>query len=191
MNNFFNNDTYLVDEKAFTIINEYKMYDAQGVQLGVARENRTLLRIILSLFVSKKNLPFNIELTNTNGNIVSSITKSFTLFMPTLKMHDDKGFHIATIKQKFGLKPRFDILDVTGNNIGSIMGDFVAWNFSIIDSTGADVGSISKKYNGLGKELFTTADKYVVSVSPQLTDEVLRSTIITIACALDMIMKEN
>lgn len=191
MDKFFCNDTYFVDEKAFTIINEYKIYNQQGVQMGVARENKTLLRMILSLFAGKKNLPFTIELTDADGRIVSSLVKGVTLFLPSIKMHNAQGQHIATIKQKFGLKPRFDITDVMGNNIGTIQGDFVAWNYVVTDTVGNQVGTISKKYNGLGKEMFTTADKYVVSISPALNDEVLRPTLISIAAGLDMILKEN
>ncbi len=191
MDKFFSNDTYFVDEKAFTVINEYKIYNTEGTQVGVARENGSAARVALSLVASKKNIPFKIDITDAEGHVVSTLTKGVTIFMPTIKMLDGQGQQIATIKQKFGLKPKFDITDMSGRAIGTIKGDFVAWNFTILDAIGNEVGTISKKYNGLGREMFTTADKYVVTVSPSLNDEVLRSTIISIAAGLDMILKED
>lgn len=191
MDNFFSNDTYFIDEKAFTIINEYKIYNTTGAQIGVARENRTTARIILSLFVGKKYLPFTIDLVDAQGRVVSSLVKGVSVFLSTIKMLDARGLHIATIKQKFGLTPKFEITDISGRLLGSIKGDFVAWNYIISDASGAQVGTISKKFSGIGREIFTTADKYIVSVDPSLTDEVLRSTIISIAAGLDMILKEN
>jgi len=191
MDKFFSNDTYFVDEKAFAVINEYKIYNTEGTQVGVARENGSAARVALSLVASKKNIPFKIDITDAEGHVVSTLTKGVTIFMPTIKMLDGQGQQIATIKQKFGLKPKFDITDMSGRAIGTIKGDFVAWNFTILDAIGNEVGAISKKYNGLGREMFTTADKYVVTVSPSLNDEVLRPTIISIAAGLDMILKED
>jgi len=34
----------------------------------------------------------------------------------------------------------------------------------IVDNAGVTIGTITKKWNGISKEAFTTADKYVVDI---------------------------
>jgi uncharacterized protein YxjI len=46
-----------------------------------------------------------------------------------------------------------------------VKGDWKGWNFQITSSTGEELGSITKKWAGLGKELFTNADTYVIALS--------------------------
>jgi uncharacterized protein YxjI len=43
----------------------------------------------------------------------------------------------------------------------------------------------------MAKEIFTTADKYVVSVKSELTDTVKRKAIIASAIVIDMILNEK
>lgn len=191
MEDFFKYNSFFIDEKALTVINEYKVYDGKGRQIGVCKENRSLGRVVLSLLASKKTLPFRLELSDEKGRVVATLTKGVSVFMSTMKMFDSRGVHISTIKEKFGLKPRFEILDTANNKIGEIKGDIFAWDFVISDAMGNKIGYIDKEFGSAARELFTTADKYVVEVSPSLYDEVLRQTIITIACGLDMILKEN
>lgn len=191
MDSFFLNNSLFVDEKVTIMRNEYKIYDSQGVQIGVCKEKRSIASMALSMLASKDVMPFRLELSDARGNVIATLSKGVTLFMSTLKMHDARGVHISTVKQKFGLKPRFEIMGVNGNKLGEIKGDFLAWDFVIYDGNGNNIGAINKKMGSLVREMFTTADKYNVFVSPDLNDEVLRQTILTIASGLDMIFKEN
>lgn len=191
MDSFFFNNSLFVDEKVTVMRNEYKIYDSQGVQIGVCKERRSVASAALSLLSSKNTMPFKLELTNAQGNVIATLTKGVTVFMSTLKMHDARGVHISTVKQKLGLKPRFEIMDVNGNKLGEIKGDIFAWDFTIYDAVGNNIGTVNKKMGSLAREIFTTADKYNVTVSPNLTNEVLRQTILTIAAGFDMIFKEN
>lgn len=191
MDSFFLNNSLFVDEKVTIMRNEYKIYDSQGVQIGVCKEKRSIASMALSMLASKDVMPFRLELSDARGNVIATLSKGVTLFMSTLKMHDARGVHISTVKQKFGLTPRFEIMGVNGNKLGEIKGDFLAWDFVIYDGNGNNIGAINKKMGSLVREMFTTADKYNVFVSPDLNDEVLRQTILTIASGLDMIFKEN
>ncbi|MDP3104212.1 MAG: phospholipid scramblase-related protein [Candidatus Methanoperedens sp.] len=50
---------------------------------------------------------------------------------------------------------------------------------------------MTKKWAGLGKELFTTADNYVVDMSPQASDETLKKLVLSAAFCVDMVLKER
>ena len=123
---------------------------------------------------------------------VAQLKRGLTLFMSKVQIFNEAGASIGSFKQKFTLlKPKFTLMNNLGQEIATIKGDWKAWNFEITDASGQIVGSIGKKWNGLGKELFTTADKYAVNIEPSLTDETTRIAVSSVAAAIDMILKEG
>ena len=78
----------------------------------------------------------------------------------------------------------------TDELIGTITGDWLAWDFKILDKQQNQLATISKKWNGAMKEFFTDSDKYVISVSPQVTDDKMRMAIISASAVIDKINKE-
>ena len=65
-----------------------------------------------------------------------------------------------------------------------------AWNFNIQDAQGAEVARITKTWEGLAKTMFTTADNYVVQISPALQDP-LRSLVVASALSIDTALKQD
>ncbi|MBQ1698103.1 MAG: hypothetical protein II075_09500 [Bacteroidales bacterium] len=191
MNNFFQKNTFIIDQKVWTIANSYRILGEDGQQIGVIQENLPASRFILSLFMSKKNLPFTLHLKDADGNIMATIEKGFSLFTATIAIIDSNGARIGTIKQKFTLlKPSYEVYDASNNLIGTISGDWLAWDFKILDNGQNILATISKKWNGAMKELFTDSDKYIISVSPQVTNERIRMAIISASAVIDKINKE-
>jgi uncharacterized protein YxjI len=89
------------------------------------------------------------------------------------------------------LKPEFRILDTNNEQIAIINGNWTAWNFNITDSKDAVIGTISKKWNGVLKESFTTADKYVVAIDPKVEEDTKKVAIVAAAITIDMVLKES
>jgi len=193
MDKFFLNNTYVIDEKVqvLTFTNGYKVYDGSNNEIGFIKEILPASRLLLSIIVSKQNLPMTLEVHNTEGKTIASLTRGFTFFWPTIKVLDENGTQVASIKHKLGLKPKFELLDMSGNKMATIKGDWIAWDFNITDTNENKIGTISKKFNGLVKELFTDADKYVVNIDPSVTNEAQRIAIASTAAAIDMILKEE
>jgi uncharacterized protein YxjI len=67
----------------------------------------------------------------------------------------------------------------------------LAWNFTINDVDGNTIGTISKKWNGLLKEAFTTADKYIVSIQTDIAENDKKVAIVATAITVAMIFKEK
>lgn len=193
MDKFFLNESFVIDEKVqvLTMKNSYKVYDAQGQDIGMIKENLPASRMLLSLFVSKSNLPFELDFFNAEGRQIAAIKRGFTFFTSKCSVHDESGQIVGYIKQKFSLKPKFTILNASEQEVAVIQGDWIAWDFKISDKGGTQIGQVSKKWNGAMKELFTDADKYNVTLSPSVADENVRIAIVATAAAVDMILKED
>lgn len=193
MNNFFDNNVFLIDEKvgAFKLTNAYRVYDKEGKEIGGIQQKMSGSRVMLALLVNKAMLPFSLDIVDETGAIVATIKRGWSFILSKIIVLNGEGKEIAYIKQKFSLKPKFHIMDMEERVIGRIEGDWLAWDFKIKDNQENNIGSISKKWNGLMKEVFTTADKYIASVSPEVTDINQRIAVIATAITIDMVLKES
>ena len=68
--------------------------------------------------------------------------------------------------------------------------EFSGWDFSFVSGT-RQLARVTKKWGGLGKELFTTADNYVLSIDDSVPpDSPLRQLILGAVMCIDMVLKE-
>jgi len=63
------------------------------------------------------------------------------------------------------------------------------WTFNIIHETG-DVGVITKKWSGLGKEVFTDADNFGITFSSELK-ETTKAILLGAVFLIDFLYFEN
>jgi uncharacterized protein YxjI len=112
--------------------------------------------------------------------------------MSKIVIKNAQGNTVGTIKQKFKLfKPTFKIFDPSETLIAEISGDWKAWNFTITDTSQNQIGTISKKWAGAMKEIFTSADKYNVSIDPSYSNLQNKIAILSGAITIDMVLKES
>ncbi len=191
---FFESNEYFIDEKVnlLQFENEYKVYDGSGQQIGSVLQRISMGQKLLRLLVNKKIMPFHMEIVDVHGNIQATINRGWTFWMSQIQVHDSLGMHLGTIKQKFAfLKPIFHIFGSMDNKIAEINGDWTAWNFTIQDQNGVEIGSIDKKWAGAMKEVFTSADKYNVSIVPAVVEDRNKIVIVATAITIDMVLKET
>jgi len=192
--NFFDLNNYFVDEKVnfFKFENCYQIYNDKGENIGAIKQKLTSGQKILRLLLNKSMLPFLLEIKNTNDQLEASISRGWTFFMSKIIIKDAYGNSIGTIQQKFKLiKPSFKIFNNSGMIIAEISGDWKAWNFAIKDPSNVQIGSISKKWAGAMKEIFTSADKYNVSIDPNYSNRENKIAILSGAITIDMVLKES
>ncbi|XGB39002.1 MAG: hypothetical protein LVT47_12595 [Cyanobacteria bacterium LVE1205-1] len=112
--------------------------------------------------------------------------------MSKIIISDGSGNKLGSVQQKFKLfKPNFKIYDSNEVQIAEITGDWKAWNFTITDAAGTQIGTIGKKWAGALTELFTTADKYNVSIDPTYANKENKIAILASAITIDMVLKES
>ncbi|MDR1918856.1 MAG: hypothetical protein LBQ65_04320 [Tannerellaceae bacterium] len=191
---FFEHNDYFIDEKVglLKFNNAYKVYNSDGIQIGNVQQSTSTGEKLLRLLLSKSMLPFRLDIKDTEGVVLATIKRGWTLFMSKIHVLDANGVEIASIKQKFKFfKPTFLILDPAGAQIGKISGDWKAWNFTIADNADRPIGTITKKWNGILKEALTTADKYVVSIQPNVVDQAKKIILVATSITIDMVLKES
>jgi uncharacterized protein YxjI len=191
---FFKYDDYFIDEKVafLKFTNAYKVYNSGGDTIGAIRETMPAGLKVLSLLLGKAFLPFKLDILDTEENVLAAIKRGWTFFMSKIEVLDARGSVIAHINQRFKLlKPTFNILDPQGSPIAAITGDWKAWNFTITGNEGGQIGTITKKWAGILKEAFTTADKYIVSIKPGAPVDAKKIALIATAITIDMVLKES
>jgi hypothetical protein len=73
--------------------------------------------------------------------------------------------------------------------VAQVKGNWIGWNFKFIAQNGKEIGIVSRKWSGLGKELFTSADNYVVALhEPNPAAAVL---LLAAGLAVDTVYKED
>ena len=191
MENLFDKETIVVNQKFTIINNEYQILDESGAEIGFVKEQASSLESILKLFMSKKLLPWKMDILDPQKNVLISISKGLTFFLSKISVKNAAGVEIAQIKQNFALKPKFEVCNTAGAVIASVEGNFIAWDFKVTDAQGNQIGTVNKQYGGLAKEIFTDSDKYVVKIDKSLSDPTLRSAVISAACIIDKVLKER
>lgn len=185
----------VVNQKAklIELTNEYAVLDAEGKQIGKVTQvgqskAKKVLRLVSNL---DQFLTHKLEVRDANDQVVLQLTRPAKIMKSTVIVSDPNGTEIGKIVQENMIgKIRFG-LEAGGNAIGSVNAEnWRAWNFSIKDATGAEVARVTKKWEGVVKAAFTTADNYVVEI-PSPLQEPLRSLVVAAALAVDTALKQD
>lgn len=192
--NFFETNSYFIDEKVnfFKFENCYQIYNEQGANIGSVKQKLSAGQKFLRLLLKKPMLPFLLEIRDSEDRLQASISRGWTFWMSKITITNPHGKVVGTVKQKFKFfKPTFNIFDASDSHIAKINGDWKAWNFHITDPTENQIGAINKKWNGAMKEIFTTADKYNVTIHPEFAQNDNKVAILAGAITIDMVLKES
>jgi uncharacterized protein YxjI len=97
---------------------------------------------------------------------------------------------IGTFKSRLlTLGGKFGVYDAGGNEVAMVKGNWVGWDFRFLTASGAELGVVSRKWGGVAKELFTSADSYVVAVHEP--DSAAAILLLAAGLAIDTVYKEN
>jgi len=193
-NPFFSPNRYFIDEKVdfFKFENRYLLYDGDGMPIGGIYQKLTAGQKLLRLLFNKGMLPFMLEIQDEAGVVQATVKRGWTFWMSSIDILDHQGQGIGKIKQQFRLlKSRFRIYDTQEQLVAEINGDWTAWDFVISNAQGQPIGAIAKKWAGMAKEFFSTADKYNVGISPELNNPQQKVIILAAAITIDMVLKES
>lgn len=143
----------------FETKNRYAINSSEGAELYKAgEESHFLARVILKMM-----RPFVIHIVSNAGGEILRIRKPFRFYFHEVRVEDQHGGTIGRVVREFAVfKRNFNVLDAGGAEVCRISGPFWhPWTFHIL-SNGSSVGKISKKWSGLGKEMFTDADTFSI-----------------------------
>ncbi|GFO97954.1 scramblase family protein [groundwater metagenome] len=189
-------NTFFVKEHVgyFKAANAYDVLDpATGQIIGTVREAIPNFFIKLLKFTYLKTLlPFTVDIFDDDGMKLVTLKRSFTFFRSNVNVLDANQQKLGSFQQRLlSLGGKFEVFDKTDQPVAMLEGNWKGWDFKFKDKQGREIGKVTKKWAGLGKELFTTADNYIVDISPQAGDEMLKKLVLSAAFCVDMVLKEG
>lgn len=189
-------DTILVKERVglMKMSDTYDLYDpASGTSVGVCQEIVPWWVHLLRFAVNKRLLPTTVKVLDNGQQEILEIRRGFSLLSPKLQVLDGNGNLMGYLKAKlFTIGTSFRVLDASDVEIATLKGDWKGWNFRLVNPMGAELGTLSKKWAGIGKELFTSADNYVISLAPDVAGRSsTRRMLLAAALAVDTCYKEK
>lgn len=160
--------------------------------IGVAKDEPKAFWKFMRLLIKKHILPTAINVYESE-----SLPPVLTLakkpgFLRISVAVETQGRALGLFKSKFfSLGGGFFIYDQQGQQIGEVKGDWKGWNFRVLDNSGRELGLVTKKWAGIGKELFTTADNYMISLSDGSTNPDTTALLMAAGLAIDVVFKEK
>jgi uncharacterized protein YxjI len=197
MHKVLNRNLFLVKEHAglFKSANNFDIYDPQTKeQIMQCREDRLGFFTKLLRFTDyKRYTPFDIEVRTPAGEPILHVRRGISIFLSKVVIHDGdvNGTVIGSFKQKlFSIGGAFTVLDSHEKPICHLKGKWTGWDFRFM-SGDKELAHVSKKWAGLGKEMFTTADTYMLEISEFVPpDSSIRQLILAAVLCIDMVLKE-
>jgi len=111
----------------------------------------------------KTNTPFEV-IISADGQKVLTVKRGVSIFLSKVEVFDENDALIGKFKQKFfSIGGKFDVLDANEQVLCTLKGKWTGWEFSFAKDN-VEFAKVTKKWAGLGKELFTSADNYILSI---------------------------
>ena len=195
MHDALKKNVFLVKEHVgmFKAANNYDIHDPQtGDLLMECREERLNFLTKLFRFTDYKRMtPFDIQIRTPDGQQLIRITRGISLLLSSVSVFDENDQLIGGFKQKFfSIGGAFNVLDANDQPVCSLQGKWTGWDFKFMAGE-TEFAHITKKWGGIGKELFTSADNYALEISDTVpADHVARQLILAAVMCIDMVLKE-
>jgi uncharacterized protein YxjI len=177
----------------FKASNNYDIFDPATNQktLECREPNLGIITKLFRFTDYKRMTPFHVEIRTPEGTKVLSVKRGFSLLLSKVEVLDENDKVVGYFKQKFfSIGGKFDVLNASESIVCTLKGKWTSWDFRFVQGN-TELASVSKKWAGLGKELFTTADNYMLSINNQATVENnTRILIVAAVMCIDMVLKE-
>jgi uncharacterized protein YxjI len=174
---------------------DFAIRDPDGNEVGRIRQEGQSKLKKFARFVSSLDqfMTHTLTVYDSDGTKVIELTRPAKFIKSTVVVKDGEGSEVGRIVQQNVIgKIRFGLEDAKAQQLGSINAEnWRAWNFSIQNADGNEVARITKRWEGLAKTLFTTADNYLLDVSDQRLSLALRQLILASAAGVDLALKQD
>jgi uncharacterized protein YxjI len=191
-----NQNIFFVKEhvKIFKAANSFDIIDPETKQivLQCEEENLGFFTKMFRFTEYKRMTPFNMEIKSPQGEKILTVKRGVSFFISNVEVLDGQNILIGKFKQKFlSIGGKFEVLDASDRPLCMLKGKWTSWEFKFVSSDGKEFATVTKKWSGLGKELFTSADNYILQISADVpADNPLRLLIMAAVMCIDLVLKE-
>lgn len=195
MENVLSKNIFIVKEHVGILkaANNYDVFDAESgnLLLECREENLGFFTKLFRFTKYKRYTPFNLEIKTPEGETLVVVKRGISLFLSKVEIFSGENELLGTLKQKlFSIGGAFKVLGDNDQEICELKGKWTGWDFKFI-SGDYEFAHISKTWAGIGKELFTSADNYVLKISEDVPeDDSARKLILGAVMCIDMVLKE-
>jgi len=195
MHPVLNHNQYFIREQVgfMKASNAYDVFDPNTQQqiLQSKEEKLGFFTKMIRFTKYKKMTPFELIVRTPDGSPVIIVRRGVSFFTSTIQVLDNQGQLVGTFKQPFfSLLGSFKIFGADGQEICTLKGSWTTWDFTFIVNN-QEVAKVSKKWQGLAKALFTSADNYMLVISDAVPpDHPLRQLICAAVFCIDLCLHE-
>lgn len=195
MHEVLNKNVYLVKEHVgmFKAANNYDIYDpeTEAIIMECREERLGFLTKMLRFTDYKRMTPFDIQIRTPEGQQIVRVKRGVSFLRSKVQVLDESDRVIGGFKQKiFSIGGAFTVLDAAETPVCQLKGKWTGWDFRFLAGE-AELAHVTKKWAGIGKELFTSADNYVLEIADSVpADHVARQLILAAVMCIDMVLKE-
>jgi len=195
MHRLLNHNLYLVKEHLGLLkaANNYDIYDpSSGEVLLHCREPKLgIITKILRFTEYKRMTPFDVRITTPAGEPVVGVSRGVAMLLSRVSVRDERDQIVGGFKQKLlSIGGKFDVLDESDQPVCTLRGKWTGWQFHFVAGD-VEFAHVTKKWSGIGKEMFTSADTYMLKISDIVEpDNPVRQLILAAVMCIDMILKE-
>ncbi|MET3181645.1 UNVERIFIED_ORG: uncharacterized protein YxjI [Variovorax guangxiensis] len=189
------NNLFFIKEHVgiFKAANNYDIFDPHSQQkiLECREPDLGFFSKLLRFTDYKRFTPFNVVVSTPEGQKVLSVRRGVSIFLSKVEVLDESDRVVGFFKQKFfSIGGKFDVLDAQEQVACTLKGKWTSWDFRFVQGS-TELAAVSKKWAGLGKELFTSADNYMLSIDPGVpANDQRRLLIVAAVMCIDMVLKE-
>jgi uncharacterized protein YxjI len=176
----------------------YDIYDADAGDaepIGTAEEQVSTLKQLLRWFVSKALMGTHVEVREKPDDaLVFTISRGWYIVRSRVQVRDAQGELVGYLRSKIlTIGGGFHVYTPDDRHFAEVKGNLIGFNYRILTPDRAvELGSVSKKWGGVAKELFTSADTYAITISDDLQEQPLaKMLVLAAALAVDMIFKSE
>ena len=177
----------------FKAANNYDVLDPQTGQIVLLcrEDDLGFFTRILRFTDYKRMTPFDMRIKTPDGATVVRVTRGVSFFVSNVQVRDGEDRVVGGFKQKFfSIGGRFAVLDAQDQPVCTLQGNWTGWDFKFV-TAGAVLAQVTKKWAGLGKELFTSADNYMLTIAAAVRpDDPRRLLLLAAVMSIDMVLKE-
>lgn len=195
MSEALNRNQFFIKEHVglFKAANNYDILDpeTQEIVMACREEKLGIFTKIFRFTKYKRMTPFHVEIQTPDGETLVHIKRGISIFLSKVRVEDGNGQHLGGFKQKFfSIGGKFDVLDADDTPVCSLKGKWTSWDFKFMRED-KELAHVSKEFAGLAKELFTSADNYMLTISDSIpADNPVRKLIMGAVMCIDMVLKE-
>lgn len=195
MNEALSQNVFFVKEHVgiFKAANNYDIYDPETGQIVMEcrEENLGFFTKLLRFTDYKRMTPFDLLVRTPDGQPVVRVKRGASFLLSKVSVIDANDRYIGGFQQKlWSIGGAFTILDAKSRMVCTLKGKWTGWDFRFLYGK-SELAHVTKKWAGLGKEMFTSADNYVLEISDTVpADNAARQLILAAVMCIDMVLKE-